>query len=620
MDTESYNDGISSNNNEFGYSKSIGELFLETANSYSDRIAIRDGNKLITYGKLSELVLKVYTYLDTKGVRNGDRIIVGPTTVIESIAAILGILLKGCTYVPLNSEMGLSRLKRIVSDVDAKLTICDESSLSVFRNISFANETVSLFQVIEGTNPFAGTVREVDVNSVASVLYTSGSTGVPKGVIQSQRNILHHISYLTKRFGISFTDKHTLIPSLIFDASTTDIYCTLLNGAELVNIDPMRIQSDSLAQEFSSGSPTIVHCTPTFLRKLFSSNFDDECLDSVRLVIVGGETLYASDYRKFKEIFSKSLLINGYGATETTGFVAMHEVENPEDGILPVGSAVPGFELSIRNEGSSEGEIIVRSKYISLGYLNEEKKNNDRFIHDPNGSVRTYKTGDTGVVDSDSVLKITGRNDRQIKIRGYRVNLEEIEKDLLTFTEISNVAVVYSENTHNISIHILPSSIEFTVEQLESKIYSQLPNYLGPLFISIVSDFPETSTGKIDRKKIKNSESNPLSKHEINEDIERELLRIWESVFSSSKIDLEEGFFEAGADSISLAKYYLKLRECLNVEFPQYKLYQYSTIRRLSSFISKGEGTNISGDYVCRSELRRRNRDKNKIRAQVNKI
>ncbi|MGG1946854.1 non-ribosomal peptide synthetase [Trinickia sp. NRRL B-1857] len=589
---------------------SIGTRFLLTAKRFADRIAIRERDADISYRVLLDRVLRLAGGLDAMGVKRGTPVLVCTSTPTDGVIAILATLFVGAIYVPVDDSQPPERVASIVADVGAKAAIIDGDCGAAYTAV--LNEVripIGQYAKLIEARPLDTRKVHADGASIASILYTSGSTGQPKGVAQIHRNVLHHVDVLTRRFSIDHEDRQTLLSSLAFDGSTTDLYCAILNGATLLPFSFRREGAEALLSFLEETEATLLHSTPTLFRALVGRHVA-RVLPHLRVIILGGEPVFHSDRLSAQSLCPPGAwFVNGYGATETSGFVAMHAltVGAPEpteemNRILPIGRAVEGFELFFLDDQGrtnlEQGELQVRSPYIALGYWRGRQfgapLSGDGDM--PPGDTRVYATGDWGQADAGGEITLQGRRDRQEKVRGYRVNLAEIEMVASMHDDVRQaVARAFDDPrslTREIALYVVPvDGRSIQPDAMRQRLRRHLPPYLQPVHIEIVDTLPLLTTGKTDLRAL----SMPVAvktRHDVdaNGNLVDRISAIWREVLGVPDIDVDRNFFDIGGSSILLARVHVQLQETTGIRVPLFRLFEYPTVSRFAAFLSTRQG------------------------------
>ena len=584
---------------------SIGTRFLLTVERFADRIAIREHNAGISYRTLLDRVLHVAGGLKALEIGIGDSVVVSVSTTTDGVVAILAILFVGAIYVPVEEGYPPERIAAIVSDVNAKAAIVDmRTAATTVDVLNDARVTIGQYATLIESRSLDAARVHTDAASIASILYTSGSTGKPKGVAQIHRNVLHHVDTLTRRFSIDHEDRQTLLASLAFDGSTTDLYCTILNGATLLPFSFRREGSVALLSFLESSEATLFHSTPTLYRALVGQQ-PVRILPHMRVIILGGEPVFYSDYVSAQSLcLPGALFVNGYGATETSGFVAMHTLAvgttysgDGTNRILPIGRAVDGFELFfIDDQGNSNwerGELQIRSPYIALGYWHGRQFNtasgDDR---NPAEGQRLYATGDWGHLNVEGEIVLQGRRDRQEKIRGYRVNLVEIEMVADMDDSVRHsVAKAFSDprsGAREIVLYVVPVIGQLIdIDALRQRLRQHLPSFMQPVYIEIVDTLPLLATGKTDVHAL-SVPSPVMTQPDVDSDVSLvdQVSAIWREVLGVLDVDVNRNFFDIGGSSILLARVHARLQEVTGIRVPLFRLFEHPTVERFATFLA----------------------------------
>jgi amino acid adenylation domain-containing protein len=350
--------------------------------------------------------------------------------------------------------------------------------------------------------------------TTAYILYTSGSTGQPKGVVQNHGNLLHHIRTYTNSLHISQDDRLTLLSSYSFDAAVMDIFGALLNGATVCLFNVREEGLDRLAAWLVRQEITIYHSTPTVYRCLVSSLTGQEQFPRIRMVVLGGEDVCRRDVDLYRRYFSDHcLLVNGLGPTEST--LALQHVMNAQSVIVgnrvPVGFPVEDTEVSLLNGAGEEvavyaiGEIQICSAHLATGYWQQPELTDAAFRPAAgDGKRRTYRTGDLGRRLPDGSIEFVGRKDGQVKIRGHRVELEEIETQILEHDGVKAAVVAVSEESageRRLLAYVVPGEGHtLSASALHRALSERLPAYMLPSAFVWLASMPMLPNGKVDRR------------------------------------------------------------------------------------------------------------------------
>jgi len=591
----------------------IGIVFEEQVWKAPDRVAIASNNHQWTYQTLNSCANAIANDI-LKSCDNGlERIALLLEHDGPAIASILAVLKVGKTYIPLDPTYPSSRLKSIVQDSQPQIILTNNRNWDLAQKITQAKIAIVNIDNLEYATTVSNLVLSIAPETPAYILYTSGSTGVPKGVVQNHRNILHFIRAYRKTIHLSSSDRLTLLSSYSFDAAIIDIFAALLNGATLCLFDLKQENFTSLATWLNQEKITIYHSTPTVYRQLIDIlNENSQAvrteLDSIRLVVLGGEAALTTDFESYKKYFAPDcLLVNLMGCSESSfnfQYTLNKETELSDRGLLPVGYPVPETELLLLDEAGNpaldSGEIAIRSPYIALGYWQNPELTKVVFLPDPEGRKQCiYRSGDLGRLRTDGVLEFLGRKDFQVKIRGFRVELGELEATLGQHPKVlSSVATSSKESPGNpyLVAYIVPDRQRVpTISELRSFLSERLPDYMMPSAFVMLDTLPLTPNNKIDRLALPAPKFSrlhlstpfvqPSSKNQ------KVLVDIW-SALLNVEVGIHDNFFELGGHSLLAARILSRIRNAFDLDLPVRALFECPTIAELTLAIE----TRIKGD------------------------
>jgi amino acid adenylation domain-containing protein len=579
--------------------QSIPERFEQQVRKYPDHIAVQTKHEALTYFSLNEHANQVAQTL-LKECEGGNIALLFEHE-ISMIVGIFGVLKAGLTYIPLAPDLPTQRLIYILQDSQASVLLTNNLNWKLAQELR--SDVLSVINIDE-PNPQQEKIRlfrqsTVLPDTLAYILYTSGSTGQPKGVMQNHRNVLHFIRNYTNKLHINAEDKLTLFSAYSFDAAVMDIFGALLNGATLY---PINIREDSLAnpvKEFiKKQEMTIYHSTPTVYRHFISTLMEDDRFPKLRLIVLGGEEVYKSDVDLYKQFFSENcIFINGLGPTESTvslQYFIDKQTSNPQQ-TVPVGYPVDDTDVLLLNKAGEEtelyGEIALKSAYVALGYWQKPKITQAAFLSD--GKRRLYRTGDMGRLRTDGCLEFVGRKDAQIKLRGYRIELGEIETILDQHVAVQESLVIVWEDSSDLKrlvAYVVPSSPQEELgEELRRFLKDKLPNYMVPSAFVILDKIPLLPNGKVDRRHLPIPEIDKTRYCAPRNALEQQLTKIWEKVLGISPIGIHDNFFDIGGHSLLAVKLLSRIEKHFEKYLPLITLFQAPTIGQLAAFL-KGEG------------------------------
>jgi D-alanine--poly(phosphoribitol) ligase subunit 1 len=498
-------------------------LFDEVVASHAAKPALRYASGDYTYAELSGWISSLAALLISKGLRRGDVIAIGHDKHVLSYALMLAAIRLGVAYVNIDITSPIVRNRRIIDVSSPSLLFYDEPSCHTHMKELASAQGCELLLIDFSLLPTVDQdeleqqcqySRQVDGATIAYIMFTSGSTGVPKGVAITHQNLLHFIAWGRERFGINNGDNFSNLSPMYFDNSAFDFFVGLFSGASLSPIHRSLLANPyELVKYVTAQSCTIWFSVPSALMYLMAMKaFEPETLTHLRTIIFGGEGYPLVQLKKLYDRFShQAKLVNVYGPTECTCICSSHTLSIDDfcglNGLPSLGQLNPNFDYRILDDNdcdATKGELCLIGPNVASGYFNDLKRTAAAFhtITDPNRFMkRMYRTGDL-VHERDGNLYFVGRKDNQIKHMGYRIELEEIENALVSLPQVNQAAVVY-QRTHAEygKIVAFAACIEMVDEKVLSRSLSLLlPSYMLPAKLLILASLPKNSNGKIDRQ------------------------------------------------------------------------------------------------------------------------
>ncbi|QHI35412.1 Tyrocidine synthase 3 [Kordia antarctica] len=551
--------------------QNIAARFENQVEKYPNNIAVHCKDKNISYRSLNNYANQLAQHILTNVTNKTKRIALLLGHDERCVIGMLGVLKSGYGYVPIDINNPTNRIEYILQDSDCNVIICSDDTQEKALQLQAIQPELRILTLSKNQEEVAtaNLNKSIAPQTEAYVLYTSGSTGMPKGVLQIQKNVLHYIRVYTNEVHISENDKLSVFSTYTFDASVKDIYGAILNGATVCIYDIIENGLQQLPTWLALQKVTIIHMVPTLYRHFIKSLPKEEKIHTVRLLDLGGEACYKSDVELFKEYFPKdAFLINDYGPTEAT-IVSQKFVTNNTEitrNNLSLGKPVTETEVFIWDEANhelgiyQEGEIVFKSEYLSLGYLNKEEQTKKVFLASADGKSRIYKSGDIGRKLPNGEIEFLNRRDSQVKLNGQRIELSEIEYQLEQLENIKQVVVLVNtiNETEYLTAYVQTvQTITITAEDIKRLLNEQLPNYMIPSIFMFMDEFPLTRTGKISRKELPLPELSNLKTKEYiapENETEQTIVNIIAEALSipSKEIGIHDSFFELGATSIKI--------------------------------------------------------------------
>ncbi len=587
---------------------SVSTCFEPTVASDPARIAVSLGVVALSYSALASAADATARRLPVHGEDGGGQ--AGRVALLLddralAIVAMLGVLKAGHAYVPLDTADPEIRIRHMLRDCEPMAVLSDDA------NFSRAQELVPPTCLLINMSRLkqAKTTKslpKVTADALAYIFYTSGSTGQPKGVCQSHRNLLHFVGNYTRTLDIGPADRLSLLFSLSFGAASLDIFPALLTGAAICPFDLRREGLPRLAEWIERQSITILHIGPTAFREMTKKLPPGWMFSTVRTVALGGEALFSGDVELFRRHFPHTArLVNNFAATEA-GIVAQHAIEpgqTPLPGRIPVGRCPEGVEVHIlRPDGSEagaeeEGEIIIHGSGLSPGYWRRAELNAQVFSDDPQRpGWRIYRSGDLGRFDADGNLHFLGRRGTRIKLRGHSVDLAEVESALRLCPGVRDVCVTAAKTDdgrepEGLIAHVVSDTPDDrNTKRLHRELAQRLPQYMLPGAFSFREALPLTATGKIDRNAL-SLENVSVARSEPFQppvdDTERTIASIYEQILEYSPAGRSDDFFLTGGDSMSAVNLQIELASRLGCDVPPKELFEDATVAGVAQAVRR---------------------------------
>ncbi|MBV9462862.1 MAG: AMP-binding protein, partial [Verrucomicrobiae bacterium] len=566
---------------------SLARRFRERAVRFPDAIAVKSGRDSLTYSQLDLASDALARDLIEKDGRDPLPIGTWMAPGCELVTAALAILKAGKIWVPIDPAYPQARAEWMLRDSGARLRL-DSVDLGSAR----ASDAIDL------GGP----------DAIAYILYTSGSTGEPRGVFQNHRNVLHSIRAHANALKISPSDRLTLLASCSHLAGVTAIFRALLCGARVLPYDLKKDGVAGLAEWIEREGVTLYQSVPLVFRHLVETLRPARRLQGVRLVHLGGETVLRRDVESFRRHFSENaVLLNNLGSTEVFTYRQLFITRGTPlpDETVPVGDAVEEKDVTLRDEdgrrvpAGAAGEIWVSSPYLAPGYWNRPDWTAEKFLSDPERpGWRIFKTGDLGRILPDGRLAHLGRKDSQVKIRGHRLELDEVARALLRHPAIEDQAVLAAGSGEHdrvlLAFVVLKTGGALTAAALRSFLGERLPDFMVPSVLEFLESLPRTPNGKVDRQALlarpRRSESRDVLSGAFRDapldDREEKVLGAFREILGPQggpQVGPLDEFLEIGGDSLSASRIVALLNETFSVRLPLSFLFEHSTARRVSN-------------------------------------
>lgn len=596
--------------------QSIPERFAKMVRLHSSRLAVRAGQQSLTYCELDRATDCLARYILSRESEPGECVAFLLERDVWQIVALLAILKAGRIAVPLDGTLPAARLESILRNSQARLIVTDNAHRELCKEVAGGRCTLVDTRDIDARSSGAQPLRAPRPDAFAYLLYTSGSTGQPKGVIQNHRNALHFVRNYSAGLRITADERLSLLPSIAFSAAMMDIFAALLNGGSLHVYDFRRDGLGRLAEWLVKEEITIYHSSPIVFRHFVSTLSGGKEFSRLRAIDLGGDSVYKRDVDLFKAHFSPAcVLVNGFGCTELNCIRQLRIDRDTEvnDAIVPVGYAVEDTEVALVNEAGEAvaenevGEILVRSRYLVPGYWRLPELTRQLFRNDPDGrDARTFVTGDLGIMLPGGCLVHVGRKDFQVKIRGQRIELAEIEAALLSHASVREAVVVARDDRggdRRLAAYVVPrGTTTLQGREVRDFLRQRLPAAMVPSFFKCLEALPVLSNGKVDRRSLLSLEASSLPARSGYvapcTPIEQRLAAIWTRLLGVKRVGLCDNFFDLGGDSLLAMGMAVEVEAAFGRRLPLSLLLLAPTFGQLAQYIERQEEARASHSLV----------------------
>ena len=581
--------------------------FREQALKMPDSTAIIEGQKVLTYAELNQKSDYVAQLLTSFQSCHNELVGLMVDRSAEMIIGMIGILKAGGGYVPLDPEYPDERIQFMIKDSGIRILITDRPVLHEgYADLRLTIINIRSLEYLDAVTYTSDAEKHMD--SLAYVIYTSGSTGNPKGVKVHHGAITNTLQWRIRKYGFGPEDVVLQIPSISFDSSVEDIFSTLLSGATLLIISKeKRLDISYLSQLIEEQHVTHFLMIPSMYARLLKGHGGK--LNNLKSVTVAGEALHERVVSEHFESIPHVRLVNEYGPTECSVCTTSHEImENSE---ITIGQPIDNMNVYILDRDECLlpigviGEIFVSGIGVSKGYLNNEALTSQKFVPNPyERNTLMYRTGDLGKWNKDGMVEYIGRADNQVKIRGHRIELEEIESLLLKCDKVEHAAVVHIEDDDTYLIAFVVSrSGDIDSSSIKQYLRSHSPEYMIPERIFFVDELPYTQNGKINKQLLRQEVAKRQIGHSGDQapaivgEEENELLQAWRDVLKLKDIELDDNFFEIGGNSLLLMDLHQKIEGRFPGKLTISSYFTYPTIRSLAEALKQVPAALSVNDY-----------------------
>ncbi|WP_190945051.1 non-ribosomal peptide synthetase [Nostoc flagelliforme] len=581
--------------------------FISWVNSNPELSAVRQGSRSWNYGGLGKTSQALARVMLSHGITKGDVVAVYGTPSFGLIASAIAILLSGGVLLTLDPQLPSERQQLMLQEAKTKYILYVDTQpiedREIWQSLTIVcvnPDTAEAINSLESSHTIP--LPKISANDAAYIFFTSGTTGVPKGVLGCHKGMAHFLNWQRQTFGIGQQDRIAQLIGLSFDVVLRDIFLPLTSGATLcLPAQGDKLEPTKILRYLEREQISVLHTVPS-LAQSWLANVPSESLRNLRWLFLAGEPLKQTFVLQWRDAFPQAgEIVNLYGPTETTLAKCYYQVPSePTVGVQPVGWPLPETQALVLSTNrqlcgiGEPGEIVLRTPFCSLGYINAPEEKRSRFVknHFRNDDQDLlYYTGDRGRYLPDGSLEILGRLDHQVKIRGIRIELGEIETVLAQHPSVHQTVVTAHEDDfgeQRLVAYIIPNQESTpTISEIRRFLSTKLPQYIMPSSFVFLDSLPLTPNGKIDRRAL------PTPSNIINLDIfveprnqlEMQLVQIWSKVLKVDKVGVQDNFFDLGGHSL-LAPYLMaQIKQQFDKDVSLTSLFQNPTIEQLATIL-----------------------------------
>jgi amino acid adenylation domain-containing protein len=554
------------------------DRFDVAAKRFADCTAVQDATASLTYGELAKRVWGVAAAVNDRLDRPGPVVVLTPHDV-SSAAAVLGVLASGRGVIPLDVDHPDAR-NRLIAEQATAAGVVTTLALADHARALVAADAVVLIDRLEASAPPEPRPTSADL---AYILYTSGSTGAPKGVFQDHRSLLADILHSVRSFELSPEDRAALFYPPAVAAGLRAMLGTLAAGATAHLLAPRTLGGRGLVSEIHSRKITVFRSSATLFRRVVDVAGEGE-LESLRLVALGGDRVDWADYDSFRRICRPDARFASHlGATECSLYAEwlVDEEARGNGGALPVGRPIPGYRITLVDSTCAAvtdgqvGEFVVESRRLARGYWRDPERTAEAFLSCPDDvGLRAYRTGDLGRLRPDGLYEFVGRGDQQIKLRGFRIELGEIESALRACPGVKDGAVVTRSSPEG-SVRSLAAYVELTPDgadllprHLMAMLSQKLPAHMVPADIVILDALPWLANFKIDRQRLNALDAERVERIAdfADDPVTAEIARAYATILRLEGVTPGDDLLSLGGDSLQAVDIALEIEQRLGVK------------------------------------------------------
>lgn len=578
------------------------QSLLKSLELNSKATAIEENGEKVSYSELKQKSDKVTQFLLEKNLKPGTVVGLQIDLIADIVPCMIGVMNARCIFALIDHKLPEKRQSDMMEDMKPACLLISNHISQVKKTSSFDYHSIEkIFDTdqIENVN-----YPEFDENDSLYLYFTSGSTGKPKGIIGRNSSLIHFLKWEIASFAVDNTTRVSQLISPYFDAFLRDIFVPLLAGGT-VCVPPKEddfFTFDKMKSWISDQKITMIHCVPSVFRVLNEKGLSSEDFSELKYILMSGEKIVPSELRKWYHVFEDRIqLVNLYGTTETTMIRTMYKIKqtDADKARMPIGEPLPDTKILIADDEMKPckplitGDLYIVTKYASKGYLNDENLTREKFLsigEEADGNI-AFKTGDKARISADGGIELLGRDDRQVKLNGIRVELDEVEAVISRLSDVGEVVVTADKDQPDTLLaFIIRNNTEKDIELWKNEVIvhtkKYLPDYMIPSDLIAVSTFPRLSNGKLDFQKLIESKASGnvvLPKT----DMESKMLDIWIEVLGKKEISITATFQSVGGNSLSIMRLIARIYSEYNVRLALSEIFSHPTIQKQASLIEE---------------------------------
>jgi amino acid adenylation domain-containing protein/non-ribosomal peptide synthase protein (TIGR01720 family) len=566
--------------------------FERLAQLHPDREALRCGDEVLTYRQLDQRANQLAHYLRGQGVGRESLVGVAALRSVEMVVALYAVVKAGAAYVPLDPEYPVDRLRYMLEDAGIGLLLSHDAVIDDLPAIE-GLQVLNLDRLDLSKQPVTAPVVEIHPEQLAYMIYTSGSTGKPKGAGNTHAALFNRLAWMQEAYNLDATDAVLQKTPFSFDVSVWEFFWPLMVGARLVMAQPGDHRDPALLTALIEQQQiSTLHFVPSMLAAFMAQDDLSGC-SSLKRIVCSGEALPADLARETLQRLPNAGLFNLYGPTEAAIDVTHWTCRSEPGASMPIGRPIANLQIHILDSRLNPqpigvpGELYIGGDGLARGYHQRPGLTAERFVASPFGSgERLYRTGDLARWRADGAVEYLGRLDHQIKLRGLRVEIGEIESALLDHPGVSEAVVVARQLATGMQLVGYLVAEAFDEEQLRTRLKHRLPDYMVPAHLVTLDKFPLSANGKLDRKALPEPQLQQRAFEAPLAGVESELAELWQNLLDVQQVGRQDNFFELGGHSLLGIQLVAQIRRDLKLELPLRALFESPVLAELAHYLN----------------------------------